>query len=145
MSHLVYARGISLISNGLYAGIGLCINTVNVPSIKASNDPLPAFTSTYERGHKVALTNIALSSAAHFYIYYKTRNQRALWCGLLSVVSVPYTLLLLKPINDQLFALAHTRSTDFKQILELINSWGQRQWFRTIVGNLAFVLNVFYY
>jgi hypothetical protein len=117
----------------------------SVPCIKASNDPLPVFTTTYNNASKVAIVNILVSSGAHFFIYYKTRNQRALWCGLLSAFSIPFTVLFMKPINDQLFALSKSKSTNFTQILDLVDAWDRRQWFRTVTGNLAFLLNVFYY
>ncbi|CAO3595974.1 unnamed protein product [Absidia cylindrospora] len=145
MSHLVYARGISLVANGVFSGLGLTMNLVNVPCIKASNDPLPVFTTTYNRASKIGISTIVLSSLAHFYIYYKTRNQRALWCGILSAVSFPYTVLILRPINDELFSLARSKSTDYVRINQLVSAWDNRQWFRTITGGLAFLLNVFYY
>ncbi|CAO3629944.1 unnamed protein product [Cunninghamella blakesleeana] len=145
MSHLVYARGISLVSNGIFAGFGVGINLVSVPALKSTSDPLPSFSITYKNGSKIAVTNILLATGSHFYIYYKTRNIRSLWCGVLTFFIIPYTLFIMKPINDQLFALQTVNSKDNNKVQDLISKWDRRQWIRTIVSNAAFLMNVFYY
>ncbi|KAI8069721.1 hypothetical protein BC940DRAFT_271926 [Gongronella butleri] len=141
MSHLVYARGISLFANGLFAGVGWCMNGVSVPALKASEKVETGFAITYNNAKKIGASTIIVSSLCHFYIYYHTRNKKALWCGIVSFVSFPYTLLVLAPINKQL--LGETEAKRSGQ--ELLRAWDQRQWFRTIAGNAAFLMNIFYY
>lgn len=145
MSHLVYARGISLVSNGIFAGFGACINLVSVPALKSISDPLPAFITTYKNGSKIAIINILVATGSHFYIYYKTRNIRSLWCGVFTFFSIPYTMFFMKPINDQLFALHAVHSKDNAKVHDLVSKWDRRQWLRTITSNIAFLMNVFYY
>ncbi|CAO3632813.1 unnamed protein product [Cunninghamella echinulata] len=135
MSHLVYARGISLVSNGIFAGLGLCMNLVSVPSLRATSDPLPAFKTVYDRGSKIAILNILIATGSHFYIYYKTRNIRSLWCGVFTSFSIPFTIFFMKPINDRLFALHSIRSKDNNTAYELISRWDNRQWLRTVTVN----------
>lgn len=124
-------------------GLGLTMNLVNVPCIKASSDPLPVFTTTYNNASKFAITNILMASLSHLYISYRTGSARALLCGALTLINIPYTLLFIKPTNDALFRLhrAGTKGND-KAILPLINKWNSRQWVRTILGTAAFLLNI---
>ncbi|KAI8099103.1 uncharacterized protein BX664DRAFT_320392 [Halteromyces radiatus] len=145
MSHLVYARGISLVANGIFAGLGLSMNGVSVPTMRATKDPLPVFTTTYKNGSKIAIASIVISSVCHFYIYHQTNNKHALWCGILSFVSFPFTIQFMRPINNELFALADQNSTDTKKIDTLVTSWDHHQWFRTMAGLSALMINVFYY
>ncbi|KAI8099104.1 uncharacterized protein BX664DRAFT_320394 [Halteromyces radiatus] len=146
MSHLVNARGISLFSNGIYAGVGLTLAAVTIPSLKECKDPLPVFTRSVDNAHILTLSSVLVSSGCHLYIYYKTKNPRALWCGVASFVGLPYTVAFLLPINNQLTVLQEKSTTDdsFK-INDLITQWGHRQWFKVLVGNAAFIFNIFFY
>ncbi|KAI8099105.1 uncharacterized protein BX664DRAFT_320395 [Halteromyces radiatus] len=149
MSHLAYGRGLSLLSNGLFASTTLTVAVVTLPSLKRCKDPIPVFTRTLERGGKLAVSSMLVSSICHFYIYYKTRNRQALWCGLLSFISVPYSIVFLLPINKQILALdrksavAPPDAVANSQFIDLIAQWGSLHWFRVVASNVAFIMNVF--
>ncbi len=57
--------------------------------------------------------------------------------GLLFFV-IPYTLLVLKPINDQLLD-ANTERTD-SEVEALLNRWAPRHWVRSIASGLSFAI-----
>ncbi len=51
---------------------------------------------------------------------------------------IPYTVLVLKPINDQLLD-ANSERTD-SEIESLLNQWAPRHWIRSIASGLSFAI-----
>jgi hypothetical protein len=51
---------------------------------------------------------------------------------------VPFTLLIVEPVNDQIKGI----DPSAEQALELLMQWGRLHWLRTIVSGLSFVLCV---
>ncbi len=51
---------------------------------------------------------------------------------------IPYTVIALKPINDQLLDLNTERSNS--QIENLLNRWAPRHWVRSVASGLSFVV-----
>ncbi len=64
----------------------------------------------------------------------------ALWAigATLLIFVVPFTLLVLKPINDQLLDPNTERSDS--QTKDLLNQWGPRHWIRSIASGLSFIV-----
>ncbi|KAI9015757.1 hypothetical protein CLU79DRAFT_765676 [Phycomyces nitens] len=152
MSDLHYAQSTALLANGVFAGLGLCVNLVCVPAIRSAVNPTAVFHTVYKTASKIAISTIVISSAAHFYTYYQTRQIRSLYLGLLSFASFPYTVIFMMPTNNRLFALDATASPEHyaatspqkKEALALINKWNKAQLFRTTTGVAAFLIGVLY-
>lgn len=144
-SLIYYPRSISLFANGAFVGISICMNFINVPAIKASRDPLPVFLTTYKRGSKIAISSIIIASASNALCYYRTENLRFLYASLFTAAVIPYTLLFMKPTNNQLFALEKDGTNyDRKKVDQLVTQWDQRQYIRTAASISAFLLNILY-
>ncbi|KAL0084774.1 hypothetical protein J3Q64DRAFT_1743967 [Phycomyces blakesleeanus] len=152
MSDLQYARSTALFANGIFAGLSICIHLSSVPSIKNAVNPTCVFRAVYKGGSEIGISSILISTGAHLYMYYRTRDSRSLYLGLLSFVSFPYTLLVMRPVNNKLFALDSTLSTEHykadsphkKEVLDLLNQWNKRQMFRTATSVIAFLISVIY-
>lgn len=56
------------------------------------------------------------------------------------VLVIPYTLVVLKPINDQLLD-PEVRRTE-SEIETLLNQWARRHWVRSIMSGLAFAIYI---
>lgn len=143
---LIYApRSIALISNGVFAGLGISMNCVAVPAIKASKDPLPSFVKTYSNGAKVAIVNILIGTISNAVCYYKTQENRFLYASILTFLSIPITAILIAPVNNQLFALQKLGDDyDRAKVQALVAKWNQFQALRTLTGTTAFLINVLY-
>ncbi|KAL0095804.1 hypothetical protein J3Q64DRAFT_1710891 [Phycomyces blakesleeanus] len=163
MSDIQYARSIALIGSGIYAGLGMSVDMLSVPSIKVAANPTSVFRQVYKGGAKLALSSIIISSGAYFYHYYKTRESRSLYLGLLILSNAPYTKFFIMPTNNRLFALDDAVSHDIKtnhstavspasltsiykteQALALLNKWSKVQLYRTASGLVAFVVGILY-
>ncbi|KAL1932671.1 hypothetical protein VTP01DRAFT_8349 [Rhizomucor pusillus] len=134
-------HSLAVAANGIFAGLGVSINFVVIPVLRALGYPAKGWAVTYDRGKYVAISTILVSSISHFYLYHKTGQSRALYCGLLSLVSAPYTALAMKPTNTRLQELEKSKvNVNMNESQALIEKWNMLQWFRTIVGNAAFAL-----
>ncbi|KAG2203370.1 hypothetical protein INT47_010068 [Mucor saturninus] len=142
---IYYPRSIGLFANGVFSGIGLTMNGVSVPAIKASKDPLPSFVKTYNNASKMAIASIFIGTAANAACYYRTNDKKFLYTSILTFVSFPFTLLFIAPINNQLFALQKLGdSYDRNEVYALMEKWNKVQAFRTIAGTAAFIINLVY-
>ncbi|KAL0097397.1 hypothetical protein J3Q64DRAFT_1059439 [Phycomyces blakesleeanus] len=150
MSDIQYARSTALFANGIFAGFSLCMKAACLPSAKASLNPTTAFRTLYKNGTPIGALVILVSSAANFYIYYRTRESRSLYLGLLSFASLPYTFLVMNPLNKRLFALDATISKESnpeislhkKEALGILTKWNKLQLFKVVTSVSAFFISV---
>lgn len=147
LATLIYTpRSIGLFANGVFTGIGICMNFVCVPAIKSTKDPLPVFYKVYEKTHVIAILSIFVSTAANAVCYYRTKDTRFIYSTALSFLSFPYTILFMRSTNNQIFAIEKEGSSyDRKKVDQLVTKWSKLQSIRTIAGTAAFVINVLYY
>jgi uncharacterized membrane protein len=146
LATLIYLpRSIGLFANGVFSGVGFSMNFVSVPAINASKDPLPSFVTTYNNASKLAILTIFVSTAANAVCYYQTKERRFIYSTALSFFSVPFTLLFIKPVNNQLFALQKLGDDyDRQKVRQLVSKWNKLQAARTIAGTAAFLINILY-
>lgn len=146
LATLIYApRSIGLFANGVFTGVGLCMNFVCVPAIKASKDPLPVFYQVYGRGHKIAILSIVVSTVSNAVCYYRTKDTRFIYSTALSFLSFPFTLAFIMPVNKQLFAMEKDGvNYDRKQVQQHVSKWDKLQYVRTLSGTAAFLINILY-
>lgn len=140
---IYYPRSVGLFANGVFAGLGLSGNFVNVPAIRASKDPLPVFYKTYNNGKIIAMASILVSTVSNSICYYRTKDVRFVYAAVLSFVSGPFTALFIAPVNNQLFAL-EDKPLDARKVDTLVKKWNKFQYFRTATGVAAFVINISY-
>lgn len=65
-----------------------------------------------------------------------------LWLGgaTLLVFVIPYTVIVLKPINDQLLNTQGERTAS--EVERLLNQWAPRHWVRSIVSGISFAVYI---
>lgn len=144
---LIYApRSIGLLANGVFTGLGVCMNFISVPAIRATKDPLPSFIVTYSNAAKVAVVSIIVGTVSNGICYYKTQEKSFLYASILSFVSMPFTIFCIAPVNNQLFLLQKTDGDNYdrKKVQELMTKWNRLQAFRTVTGAAAFIINILY-
>ncbi|KAI9486210.1 MAG: hypothetical protein EXX96DRAFT_548130 [Benjaminiella poitrasii] len=143
--NLYYPKTIGLISTGLFAGFSLCLNFVNVPSIRASKDPLPVFCKTYSNGARFAIVSIFIGAASNALCYYYTRKTNFLYSSLLMFAVPPFTIAAIAPTNNKLFAMeSQGDNYDRKKVYDLVAKWNKLQWVRTTCGITAFLFRILY-
>ncbi|KAI8642064.1 hypothetical protein BD408DRAFT_367093 [Parasitella parasitica] len=146
LATLIYApRSIGLLANGVFTGIGICMNCVCVPAIKSSKDPLPVFYQVYKKTSVIAIASIFVSTAANAVCYNRTKDTRFVYSTALSFLSFPFTVFFMRPVNNRLFAMEKEGDNyDRKKVETHITKWNQLQYFRTLAGTAAFIINILY-
>ena len=127
------------ISTGIYAGLGITLSLVGVPSILCSSDPLPSWNKLYNNGKDIALASTSCGTICAIKLYLDLNDISYLICGVLMFVPGPFTGIFIDPINKQ---LSKCKRGD-REILPLIHRWNGLQWFCTVFGVSAFMYNVF--
>jgi uncharacterized membrane protein len=94
------------------------------------------FTPMYARASLMQASLAIGGTAAALAAYFLGSGRIWLVAAILILVVVPYTLLVVAPVNQQLQAVdpAGTRA------LELLAQWARLHWFRTLASGVAFVL-----
>ncbi|KAI8992692.1 hypothetical protein BDB01DRAFT_716734 [Pilobolus umbonatus] len=140
-----YPRSIGLFTNGLFTGLSFCMNIVAVPSIRASKDPLPVFTTVYKNASKLAIANIMVGAAANLICYYRTKDNKFLLIAALGSFSFPWTVFFIAPVNNKLFAMEKEGDHyNRRTVDDLVQKWNKLQYVRTITGTAAFLINILY-
>jgi len=133
------------LSTGIFAGMNLGISCVVVPGILESNDPLPVWKMVYKGASKIAVASLLTSATTATLCFVKngmgSGSAGFLATGILSFSIIPYTLLMMKPVNDHLFSL--NPKEEPKNVKEIVRQWDKLHWVRTIVGILVFGSHVF--
>ncbi|KAI9271501.1 hypothetical protein BDA99DRAFT_500250 [Phascolomyces articulosus] len=138
-----YVFPVAATANGIFAGLGLTINFVTVPALRAAGYPVAGWAVTYKNGAKLAVSTILISSAMHFYKYYLTKETRSFYCGVASLFSAPFTIICMSSTNNRLHALNADPSHDKRQVVQLVEKWNKLQYARTIAGVVALGLTLF--
>jgi uncharacterized membrane protein len=118
---------------------------ITVPAILESNDPLPVWRKFFRRGLEVAVASIITSTAAGVTCFVKKgmgmENIGFLAAGILSFGILPYTIVMMKPMNDRLLGMK--LNEEVKTVKPYVTTWGNRHWIRTITGIIVFAITVF--
>ncbi|OZJ06342.1 hypothetical protein BZG36_00670 [Bifiguratus adelaidae] len=144
MDTFYWAKRVALAGTGLFAGIGLTVSYVGVPTVKATSDPLPSFLVLYTRGSHIAITTILVSTFAGLLEYYETHQPKYLYGALLSFVSAPITAIFIMPLNKRLSNLSREKGDTYDRALVqgLVDKWASLQRLRAIAGALAFIVQL---
>jgi len=139
------AKCIFLGSAGMFAGLGSTLNLAAVPALLATTDPIPAWKTIYQRGKTIAFITIFTSVPTGLYLFYKKGDLRYLASAVLNILVLPYTIKVMKPTNDALFALKRAKPDEIgkeEKKKKLIVTWGGLQWVRTALGISAFAFGL---
>ena len=120
-----------------FSGAAYYVNEVEQPARLALNDAslLAQWKRSYARAVTMQGGLAALSGAFGLYVAWDLSNWRWLLAALLILTNWPYTLFVIKPINDQLNAIADKDAGAAAR--PLIEKWGRLHAVRTALGILA--------
>ena len=127
----------ALILAAAFSGAAYYVNEVEQPARLALNDQslLAEWKLSYARGTKMQASLAALSGA--FGLVAAWQAQQVLWMigAVLILTNWPYTLFIVKPVNDQLNAIDNNAAGATSRAL--IVKWARLHGARTALGVLA--------
>jgi len=128
---------IALALAAAFSGAAYYVNEAEQPARLALNDAslLAQWKRSYARAVTMQAGLAALSGAFGLYVAWDLRDWRWLLAALLILTNWPYTLFVIKPINDQLNAIADKDAGAAARAL--IVKWGRLHAVRTALGILA--------
>ncbi|KAF9938830.1 hypothetical protein BGZ65_012101 [Modicella reniformis] len=153
---LLAGKMVTVASIGIFAGTALSFNTIIMPALRkfSSSSSVAIWDETLKVATSVQVSAIvgALGNAA---LYYKTKNPSYLYSAIALVLTVPYNLLAIYPINKKLFAIRQNNTINGKsnsmkdgavddtEANDLLNRWNLFHAGRTIFGFGALFATVY--
>lgn len=136
----MFAEIVSFIFTGLFAGAALYVSLVEHPARMANTleVALAEFRPSYKRaaGMQVILAVVGVAGAIG--AYFLGRGISTLVAGIVLATVVPFTLIVIMPINRQLLDETRTARTDDTEVL--LEKWGKLHNVRTIASLLALAI-----
>jgi hypothetical protein len=131
------AGPVALALAGAFAGAAYYVNEAEQPARMALNDAslLAQWKRSYARAVTMQAGLAALSGGFGLVVWWDTGDWRWLVAALLILANWAYTLLVIKPINDRLNAVADKDAGAGSRAL--IEKWGRLHAIRTALGILA--------
>ena len=131
------AGPVALTLAAAFSGAAYYVNEAEQPARLALNDAslLAQWTRSYAGAVTMQAGLAALSGAFGLYVAWDSRDWRWLLAALLILTNWPYTLFVIKPVNDQLKAIADKDASAASRAL--IEKWGRLHAVRTALGILA--------
>jgi hypothetical protein len=134
------AEIVSIVFTGLFAGAALYVSLVEHPARMANTleVALAEFRPSYKRAAvmQVVLAVIGVAGAIGAYVF--GRGISTLVAGIVLAIVVPFTLIVIMPINRQLLDETRTARTDDTEVL--LEKWGRLHNVRTIASLLALAI-----
>jgi hypothetical protein len=136
----MFAEILAFIFTGLFAGAALYISLVEHPA-RMSNTlavALAEFRPSYRRAAVMQATLAVAGAASAIGAYFLGRGISTLVAGIVLAIVVPFTLIVVMPINRQL--LDETRTAQTPDTDVLLKKWARLHNVRTIASLLALVI-----
>ena len=136
----MFAEIISFIFTGLFAGAALYVSLVEHPARMSNtlNVALAEFRPSYKRAAVMQVILAVVGAAGAIGAYFLGRGVSTLVAGIVLAIVIPFTLVVIMPINRQL--LDETRMAQTPDTQELLEKWGRLHNVRTIASLLALVI-----
>jgi hypothetical protein len=128
---------VAFICTALFAGAAMYVSLVEHPA-RMSCDlsvALSEFRPSYKRGAVMQASMAVLGAAAAITAYYFGNGVSALVAGVVLATMIPWTLIVILPINRQL--LDETRTSQTPDTDVLLKKWGRLHMVRTVASLLA--------
>jgi hypothetical protein len=136
----MFAEILSFIFTGLFAGAALYVSLVEHPA-RMSNTldvALAEFRPSYKRAAVMQVILAVVGAAGAIGAYFLGRGVSTLVAGIVLAIVIPFTFIVIMPINRQL--LDETRRAQTPDTQELLEKWGRLHNVRTIASLLALVI-----
>jgi hypothetical protein len=136
----MFAEILSFVFTGLFAGAALYVSLVEHPARMANTlgVALAEFRPSYKRAAVMQAILAAAGAVAAIGAYFLGRGVSTLVAGIVLATVIPFTLIVIMPINRQLLDETRTARTDDTEVL--LEKWGKLHNVRTIAGLLALVI-----
>jgi hypothetical protein len=136
----MFSEILSFVFTGLFAGAALYVSLVEHPARMANTlgVALAEFRPSYKRAAVMQATLAAAGAVAAIGAYFLGRGVSTLVAGIVLATVIPFTLIVIMPINRQLLDESRTARTDDTEVL--LEKWGKLHNVRTIAGLLALVI-----
>jgi hypothetical protein len=136
----MFVEIVSLIFTGLFAGAALYVSLVEHPARMANTleIALAEFRPSYKRAAVMQVTLAVIGVAGAIGAYFLGRGISALVAGVVLATVVPFTLIVIMPINRQLLDETRTARTEDTEVL--LEKWGKLHNVRTIASLLALAI-----
>ena len=136
----MFAEIVSIIFTGLFAGAALYVGLVEHPARMANTleVALAEFRPSYKRAAVMQVTLAVVGVAGAIGAYFLGRGISTLVAGIVLAIVVPFTLIVIMPINRQLLDETRTARTDDTEVL--LEKWGRLHNVRTIASLLALAI-----
>ncbi len=137
---MIFVEIIALFLCGTFFGAAVYISVAQHPASMKAGVPFAAkfFPPMYNLAAPMQIFSAVGGTLAGLIQWYLLRDP--LWAigAALLVFIIPFTVVVLKPINDQLLDPNAQRSDSETE--DLLNQWAPRHWVRSIVSGLSFVV-----
>lgn len=136
----MFAEIVSFICTGLFAGAALYVSVVEHPARMSCNlaVALAEFRPSYKRATVMQVILAVIGVVEAVVAWYFGRGTATLVAGIVLGTVVPWTLIVIMPINRQL--LDETRTSETPETDVLLKKWGRLHNVRTIASMLALVI-----
>jgi anthrone oxygenase-like protein len=136
----MFAEIVSIIFAGLFAGAALYVSLVEHPARMANTleVALAEFRPSYKRAAVMQVILAVIGVAGAIGAYFLGRGISTLVAGIVLAIVVPFTLIVIMPINRQLLDETRTARTEDTEVL--LEKWGKLHNVRTIASLLALAI-----
>ena len=136
----MFAEILAFIFTGLFAGAALYVSLVEHPARMSLTlgAALAEFRPSYKRAAQMQVILSLVGAAAAVGAYFLGQGISTLVAGIVLATVIPYTLIAVKPINQQLLDETRTAQTEDTQVL--LEKWGSLHMVRTVASLLALVI-----
>jgi anthrone oxygenase-like protein len=141
--HLI--GGLALLLCALFTGAAIYINLVEHPARLSCGTEAAArqWAPSYHRATRMQASLAIAAAVTGIATWLHGEGIAWLWGGLLILAVVPFSLVVIKPVNDRL--LARGRDLTSNETRQLLEQWGRLHAVRSVLGlaaSLVFVYGV---
>ena len=135
MVHLI--GGLALLFSAMFTGAAIYVNLVEHPARLSRGAEFAArqFAHGYPRAAGMQATLAIAAALTGVMTWFHGEGIAWLWGGLLILLPVPFTLMVIKPINDRLLTLGP--NLDSAETTTLLERWGRWHAVRSVLGLAA--------
>jgi hypothetical protein len=139
--HLI--AGVAVLLCTLFTGAAIYINLVEHPARLSGDTEAAArqWAPSYRRAAIMQATLAMSAAVTGIVTWFHGEGIAWLWGGLLIFAVVPFTLLVIRPINDRL--LAHGRDLASAETRQLLERWGRLHAVRSALGLAASIVYLY--
>ena len=137
---MILIEFLALFFCGTFFGAAVYISIAQHPASMKAGVSVAAkfFPPMYNLAAPMQIISALVGTLAGFIEWYLTGNAFWAFGAALLIFVIPFTIIVLKPINDQLLN-PQTKLSE-SEVENLLNKWAPRHWVRSIASGLSFAI-----